>query len=354
MMNTSLASFLASLKLIGQYVTNLERKNLILDRAYELPCATQDIRDEIADLQSKRGDEKQFDYSLVIVALYGQYETFVEKAIKEYVKELHTAGYHFSQLPTKMQTGYFSKGISLHGKLAWEKYKHLNEKIIAQSLHESLNQNVQNILAEAFYTNAGNYKIDILVGCLGELGIENAKQRICQYPALQVYYQGKYGVGVNVNEKDDEVLYGVVDEVVETRNRIAHTGKVDEIKDNTYVKDMLNFFEKFATSLNSLLQDALYETKWNASSSTIYKPVNVFNNHTVAGFLGVEMNLHVSQDCICNFPEGVYPRYGETKILGIEENGVGYQNFHLDANNPNGIGVLMGIQVSQGCLFKFI
>lgn len=354
MMNTSLSAFLASLTQIGQYVDNLERKNTILDKIYELPCATQDIKDAIADLQSKRGAEKQFEYSVVIVALYGQYETFVEKIIKEFVKELHSAGYHFSQLPMKMQGGYFAKVISLHGKLEWEKYKHLDEKIIAQSIHESLNQNIQNILAEAFYTNAGNYKIDILAGCLGELGIENAKQQLCQYPALQSYYQGKYGLGVNVNEKDDDVLYGVIDEVVETRNRIAHTGKVDEIKDNTYVKDMLNFFEKFSTSLNLLMQDALYETKWNERTTIVYQPVKVFNGHTVAGFLGVEMDVHVNQNCICNYPAGVYPRYGVTQILGIEENGTSYPNFHLDVNNPNGIGVSMGIQISQGCRFKLL
>ena len=249
---------------------------------------------------------------------------------------------------------FFAKSIGLHGKLGWDKYKHLDEKAIARSLHETLNQDVQIIIPEAFFTNAGNYIIDILAGCLGDLGVENVKQMLCQYPDLQTYYQGKDGAGVNVNDKDDEVLYGLVDEVVDTRNKIAHTGEVDEIKDKTYIKEMLNFFEKFSTSLNSLMQDALYENKWNANTASDYQPVKVFNGHTVAGFMGVEFDVHLNQVCLCRYPAGHFPKYNETSILGIEEKGNRYDKYHLFANNPDGVGLQMGIQVSQGCLFKLL
>lgn len=354
MMNTSLSAFITSLTQISQYLDNLEKKNAILDEAYDLPCATEEIKNSITALQSVRASEKQFDYAVVIVTLYGQYETYIEKTIKEYLKEMQAGGYLFSQLPQKIQDGYFAKGIGLHGKLEWEKYKHLDEKAIAKSLHETLNQDVQNIMPEAYYTNAGNYKIDVLAGCLGELGIENAKQMLCQYPSLLSYYQGKFGLDVNVNEKDDAVLYGLLDEVVETRNKIAHTGKVDEIKDKTYVKEMLVFFEKFAISLNSLIQDVLYDIKWNASTTTDFQPVNVFKGHTVAGFIGVDFGVHLNQECLCCYPAGHYPKYGETKILGLEEQGRSYINYHLYADNPHGIGIQMGICVSQRCRFKFL
>lgn len=353
MMNTYLSSFISSLTQIGQYVDNLEKKNAILDEAYSLPCATEAIKNSITALQSVRVSEKQFDYSVIIVTLYGQYETFIENIIKEFLKEMQASGYHFSQLPQKIQDGYFSKCVGLHGKLEWEKYKHLDEKIIAKSLYDSLHQDVQNILPEAFYTNSGNYKIDVLASCLGDLGIENAKQKLCQYPRLQAYYQGKYGAGVNVNEKDDEVLYGIIDEVVETRNKIAHTGRVDDIKDNTYVKEMLDFFEKFATSLNLLMQDALYEIKWNSNTALDFQPVNVFNGHTVAGFKDVEFEVYLNQVCLCRYPVGIYPKYSETNIIGIEEQGVSFNNYHLYSNNPNGVGLKMGIPVSQGCRFKW-
>jgi len=354
MMHNSLSAFKSSLAQIRQYVVDLERKNDILDKAISLPCTSQDIKDDIADLQSKRVSEKQFDYMVVIVTLYGQYETFVERSIKEFVKDLQHGGYFFSQLPEKIKGGYFSKGIGLYGKLEWEKYKHLNERIIAKSIHEALNQNIQNILPEAFYTNAGNYKVDVLAGCLGDLGIDNTKQFLCQYPSLQSYYQGKYGSGVNVNEKDPKVLYGIVDEVVETRNKIAHTGKVDDVKDKTYVVEMIDFFEKFAESITMMMQDALYEIKWNESKSVEYQPVNVFKGLSVAGFKGVEFEVHQNQDCLCCYPAGHYPKYNETTILGIEEIGTSYINYHLYPDNPNGVGLKMGIGVSQGCRFKFL
>lgn len=354
MMHTSLSAFKSSLVKIRQYVDDLEKKNDIIDKAIALPCASQEIKDDIADLQTKRNSEKEFDYTVVIVTLYGQYETFIEKSIREYVKELQHGGYPFSQLPEKIKGGYFSKGIGLHGKLEWEKYKHLDERIIAKSIHEALNQDIQNILPEAFYTNGGNYKVDVLAGCLGDLGIENAKQFLCQYPSLQSYYQGKYGPGVNVNEKDTEVLYGIVDEVVETRNKIAHTGKVDEIKDKTYVVEMIEFFENFAESMTMLMQDALCEIKWNNSTSVAFQPVNVFKGPSVAGFKGVEFEVHQNQDCLCCYPAGHYPKYNETTILGIEESGNSYINYHLYPDNTNGVGLKMGIDVSQGCKFKFL
>ena len=354
MMKISIEAFLASLKQIRQYVDNLEEKNSILDEAYDLTSAPEDIKNRIAALQSIRTSEKQFAYTVIIITLYGQYETFVERIIKEYLKEMQSGGYNFSQLPPKIQENYFAKVVGLNTKLEWGKYKHLDNKVIAKSLYETLNLDIHSVLPEAYYKNGGNYKINILAECLGDIGMENLKRKLCRYPELQEYYQKKFGLDVNVNEKDDKVLYGIIDEVVEIRNKIAHTGEVDEIRDNTYIKEMFYFFEQFAMSLNSLMQDTLFEVKWNVNTSMAFKPQKVFKHKNVAGFKDVDFEVHNGQLCLCRYPKGNFPQFAEARINDIQEKGVSFTKYHLYENNPFGVGVQMDISVTDGCSFKWL
>ena len=55
----------------------------------EISQGTAFLKNRIAALQSIRTSEKQFAYTVIIITLYGQYETFVERIIKEYLKEMH-------------------------------------------------------------------------------------------------------------------------------------------------------------------------------------------------------------------------------------------------------------------------
>lgn len=354
MMKDSLDTFLRSLTGLRQHVQNIGEKNNLLDIALGLPCATSEIKDSIIRLQSVRSDEKQFDYTVIIISLYGQYETFVEQVIKEYLKELRIANYHFSELPHKIQEGYFIKSAKLQTKTEWEKYSHIADKDISKSLYDTLNLDIQNILPEAFFTNAGNYSMDILASCLGELGVENLKQTLCKYPPLQSYYKSKYGNDININEKDDEIRYGLIDEVVETRNRIAHTGTVDEIKDSTYISDILGFFEVFAKSLNMFIQDCLIQIKWDIVSKPCFKPDNYFDSVNVVSFKGYSMELHIDQKYICKHSDGVYPQFDYSKILGIQYDKVDYTDFVLKDDYPDGVGVKINHKATRGCSFMFL
>lgn len=354
MMHSSLDSFLSAISGLRQHISNSAKKNALLDKADALPDATADMKVDIEALRNTRNDEKLFDYTVIIITLYGRYETFIEQIIKEYVRELKAANYHFSVLPKRLRDGYFSKVVRLYSKIEWEKYGHIGEKTISKSLYESLNMDVQNLLPEAFYTNAGNYKIQILSDTLSELGIENSKETICKYPPLMGYYTGKHGKTFNISAVDADILYSLVDEVVETRNKIAHTGRVDDLKDSTYVEDMIVFFEKFAESLNMLFQDNLYLIKWNSSAEPAFKPVNVFEKIGVAGFKRANMSIDLNQHYLCKSPTGIFPMFIESKIMGIHIGNEEYIHCILTEDNPKGVGIKINHKATEGCEFKFL
>ena len=353
-MKDSLAAFLRSMTALRQYVSNIRKKNSLLDQTLELSCASEDIKTNITVLQSVRSEEKQFDYTVTIVSLYGQYETFIEQLIKEYIRELRIENYRFSDLPQQIQDGYFVKSAKLQTKIEWEKYSSITEKVISKSLYDTLNLDTQNILPEAFYTNAGNYKIKVLVPCLNELGIENLKQLLCNYPPLQKYYKSKYGDDVNMYEKDDVIRYGLIDEVVDTRNKIAHTGTIDEIKDSSYVSEIFDFFEAFACSLNMFIQDILYEIKWGITSKPSYKPDNYFERNGVVSFQGDNLEVHLNQEFMCKYPDGHFPQFTLSKVLGIQYDGKDYDSFVLKAEYPDGVGLKISPRISLGCRFMFL
>ena len=353
-METSLISFQKSLTILKEHLKDVENKNDLLDKTFSLSCATKEIKDSISLFQAKRTKEKVFDYMVFIISLYGQYETFIEKIIAEYVNELKMSNFKFSQLPHKLCDSYFAKGISLHSKLSWEKFGHLNKEILAESLYDSTNKDIVNILPEAFYTNAGNYKIGVLAECLSELGIENLKQEICRYTPLLLYYKYKYGDAINVNSMDDTILYRFIDEVVDARNKIAHTGSVDEIKDKTYIDEIISFFSLFASCLNLIMQDAILQIKWDLSTKDYYQPVVVYKKIKVAGFKNANIDLHLNQDYICRKPKGFYPRFIKSKVFGLKDRGNSVDHFHLTEDNLNGVGIKINHEASEGCLFKFL
>ena len=353
MLNKSLSSFQNSLRIIRDYYSDLNEKNSVLDDTYGELGVPSALKSRIGALQAKRTAEKQFDYTVLIISLYGQYESFVEKLIKEFLEELHLGNYRFSQLPQEIRESYFAKGIKLHSKLTWEKFSRITKEMLAKSLSDSYNNDSQNILPEAFFTDNGNYKMDVLAACLSELGVSNIKQHLCNYPALKSYYLQKHG-NVNINGIDDSLLYGLIDEVVETRNRLAHTGTVDNIKDKSYIEDMFAFFEAFAESLNMLIQDTLCSLAWDISAVQPLAPSNVFKHNNVIGFKGVKVVFHLDQEYLYKSPPGVYPRFVRANVESITCGHVFYKNFYLSELDPTGVGIKVGHTATLGGRFKFL
>lgn len=343
--------FLQSATKLREHLEGIEQKMAALDDAYILPCVTQPLKNEIDNIRNKQTDEKIFNYSVTIISLYGYYETFVEALIREYVYELSKTGLQFSSIPTKLKKSFFKKSIRLSGKITWEKFKHINEKAISMSLYESLNQDKQNIIPEAFFTNAGNYKLSVLCSCLGELGIEQVAQMVFKYPDLNQQLNNEYGTGVNLNGIPTYQLYSKIDEVVDRRNVIAHGAKVDNILDIAMLKGYIDFFISFAKSLNQYVNDTLLEMVWNIIPNQEMHPYNYLPRINVLCFRGYDVEFRKGQKYLCKTPQGTYPSFIEDGIVSMQQNHSEYLHFRLNQADP--VGVAIKINHISNVNYKF-
>lgn len=328
----------SAIKLRG-HLEGIEQKMAALDDAYILPCVTPPLKNKIDEIRDKQTGEKIFNYSVTIISLYGYYENFVEALIREYVCELSKTGLQFSSIPSKLKKSFFKKNIRLSGKITWEKFKHINEKVISASLYESLNRDKQNIIPEAFFTNAGNYKMSVLCSCLGELGIEQVAQKIFRYPDMNLLLNNEYGPGVNLNGIPTNQFYSKIDEVVDRRNVIAHGAKVENILDITMLKEYIDYFISFSKSLNQYVNDTLLEMVWNMLPSQELQPYNHLPRINVLFFRGYDVEIRKGQKYLCKTPHGTYPSFIEDSIASVQQNRSEYLHFSLKQADPVGVAI---------------
>ena len=140
--------------------------------------------DDIKYIQSKQTDEKTFNYQANIISLYGALEFFIEEVFKEYIEHLRRIIPQYNSLKDEIKKSYFSNVTKLHSKLHYAKFSHITEFQIAQNIESVIVQNKNEILAESFLCNGGNYKHNVICDLMKTVGIDNVDCNIIQLSPL--------------------------------------------------------------------------------------------------------------------------------------------------------------------------
>ena len=231
------------------------------------------IKDEdIKYIQSQQTKEKIFNYRANIISLYGAFELFIEEAFKEYIDNLKVIVPQYTSLNTKIKESYFSNVAKLHNKLNYAKFSRITECQIAQNIERVIVQNKNEIIAECYLGNGGNYKHDAICTLLSSIGISNVNCNIIQISPLL----GLLSELTHDKEQQRKMVQMRIDELVDRRNEVAHGVTTDNIIDVEGFEDILNFTKKYCESLNGLLENELLACKWKQSPSNCYSPDRVY------------------------------------------------------------------------------
>ena len=287
---------------INTHIEVLKRIEIITKQEIE--------NEDIKYIQSKQTDEKIFNYRANIISLYGAFECFIEEVFKEYIEQLRHTIPQYNSLNKKIKDNYFDNVAKLHSKLHYAKFSHITELKIVQNLEKVIAQGNNEILAEPFLCNGGNYKHNIICDLMSSVGIDNVDCNIIQLSPLSDLLLE------STPDKDQQrtMVAMRLEELVDRRNEVAHGAISDDIIDIDCFEDMLKFTADYCDSLNKLLKHELLKYKWEQMSSTTYTPINVYDNRIAV--LKVK-NVNISIGSKLLIKRHKFPLYLEAQILGL-------------------------------------
>lgn len=266
--------------------------------------------ENIKYILSKQTDEKTFNYRANIISLYGAFEFFIEEVFKEYIENLRHIIPLYSSLNDKIKCSYFGNVAKLHNKLHYAKFSHLTELKIVQNLERVIAQDNNEILAESFLGNGGNYKHSIICELMRSVGIDNVDCNIIQLSPLSHLLSES----TSDREQQRRKVHIRIEELVNRRNEVAHGATTDDIIDIDSFEDMLKFITVYCESLNNLLTNELLAYKWEQVSSTTYTPNKIYKDG-IAVLKVKNIHLNIGKKLLIKKQD--YPEYIETEIIGL-------------------------------------
>ncbi|MCM1234763.1 MAG: HEPN domain-containing protein [Ruminococcus flavefaciens] len=148
-------------------------------------------KDKIIDLQRANSNfnKKKYDYSLVIVSLYGCFEQFIEAYIKDYLLIVAEDCCEYSKLPQVIIDNHINLSVSLIGKIEQTKYvDFITKEQIIRNLNDCIQHNKCNINYEAFCQHTANFRVQTLGDVLRNVGLSDVINMIKRNEELRDMY----------------------------------------------------------------------------------------------------------------------------------------------------------------------
>jgi hypothetical protein len=303
----SIDEWLRRLEQLDEYIqSNLMKIGAIL-KIKNLNYPDQEVLDLIKSYEMMRGYRKVFDYSAVIVRLYGYFENSIEDIIESYLQDLLRLVSRFEDLPVCIQRNHFSKSIELSKSLKLEKFKdRTSERKIIEILSKCYDSvgGIQPQLNTLAYTMHGsNFRFQVIDGVFKSIGIGDVHAKIIQEPSFHQYLslEDPDLLGYSISDsryikRAKERIQNVLKTLADRRNEIAHGSPCELIALEEVRSGYIDFFKYYARSLSEVLKKSLMPYFINQHGHLLSNPVLFFGG-SVVGFKASRLEIKIG-DCI--------------------------------------------------------
>lgn len=285
-------------------------------------------------------------YNAMIISLYGSVELFIDEIAESYIEKLYKIVEKYPELPPKMREKHeTTSGEYLSNPNRFNNYDITIEEVVC-NLNDCL-QGKENakVNMKILLKHGGNLRSEQIFKFFSELGVENIRARFLQNEITIDSYSRQKGFTfddararlASQNKEENSINYfEELDNLVEQRNQVAHSGKVDEKKSFDYIKEntvpFLLLFGKVISDIliNNLLNLLIEKNKLQE----FQKIINVFNNNVIWLELG-DNSLTVGDELVYTNGDMV----GWCKIISIRVNDQDVFKVEPDENKEATIAV---------------
>ncbi len=287
MNESSLADFRKEIKLIRKYIQHIQDVNDIAGYV-ALKTDNEQIKkllDKIKGHNTFGIDKKIFEYKAIIISLYGILEKFIEIWIKEYLDTLSDIIPKYNQIDNKIKEQHFELSLKLISTITSRtsaKYQHLTKEQVLKNLNNCIENPSDYIFnLEAFVLLSGNLKHNKIVELFKQLNIDlNGKLKINQTIIQHIQYiRQKEDIG----ELKAEVLYEEINQLVESRNEIAHGSEtVENFQDHSVLESYIQFLENYCQAIFEILNEEIIKHESIHKFQKIENVIDIFDNKILA------------------------------------------------------------------------
>ena len=237
-------------------------------------------------------------YNAMIISLYGNVELFIDEVAEAYIDKIYRVVNRYPELPKRMREKHeMTSGEFLCNPGRFNNYETTIEDVVCNlndclQGKENAKMNMKMILK-----HGGNLKSEQTFKFFTDLGVENVKTRflqsettISEYAKQKVFSFEDARLRLLVQNKEESSInyFEELDNLVEQRNQVAHSGKVDEKKSLNYIKEnTIPFLLLFGKVISEILTNDILNLLIGKNMLARFPEVKrVFNNEIIWFILG--------------------------------------------------------------------
>lgn len=176
---------------LEKYMRNINIYNQILE--VDVSNLEVDYKNKLHEFQSANDqfNKRKYDYTVVIISLYGCLEQLIENFIKDYLMIVVDDCKYYSRLPSIIRENHIDLSISLMGKIEQPKYSaFLTKEQIIHNLHDCIQNDRCNLNYEAFCQHTANFRIQTIEEVFRKVGLTTVISGIKKNDELKKNIQG--------------------------------------------------------------------------------------------------------------------------------------------------------------------
>lgn len=249
MLHNSLKSYIESSKSLKYYLNEIQSlrnvSNELIKSASDVPKF--EIKDILITKLGNHRDTrfKQFEYSSIIISMYGNLERYIEDSLSE-VLDLYSKNIKmYSDLPNVIIDNHFKLSAELIKNLDLPKYiNKISVDSIITNMKSCLDNSNYKINIEAFTHHTANFRIDTIDSYFSNVGIKGIKASVQE----DIYFK-KYCLTVG----EEIASFSILKELTTRRNEVAHGAENIEILDLSILNDYIEYIDELVQAINNSL-----------------------------------------------------------------------------------------------------
>lgn len=327
-----ITDFIQEINDIEDYIAHINHVNEIskyfkVFRKNELDKFTEHIHEY-------KVSKRIFEYKAIIISLYGILERYINILIREHIEAIPTIIERYIDFPEKLKEKHLFLSIKMlssinDGKKVLKNMGILKEDIL-NNLTSCTNNNVSfRLNKEAFLPNSGNLKHNKIVESFQEIDIKlNDKLRDTDFSIIR--------------QQSPEIVFNLIDDLVDRRNDIAHGSDIDEILGNVEIERYIEFLKKYGKALFNIIDIKEIEYESIYKYTHIEEIKAIFCQGSILCFEIENYTLKVGEYIII---KGINDIFYKKKILEIQVKNIPYDE--IVVNQKCNVAVNLGVDTKM-------
>lgn len=268
-MLAELTAFNQGVRQLRDYIEGLELETTLLKHNTSgEECSSAHLLAKYQTHQAQGINKRRFDYSTVVVSLYGYLEQYLEGLLRSYTECLNAIVPKFSDLPKEIASNHLSLSMKLMDYMFKTKHQFAtSEADIISNLH-SCNVDTRYVLnKDAFAHHTANFREEVINYCFNKLEINNVCERVKKNEAFVAFISGKY-------PGQDPMSF--VEDLAERRNQVSH-GEINDLLQNPVLLQYLEVIEAFGNALFTEIHSELLSFEARHLCVPLGRPYHVYD-----------------------------------------------------------------------------